>query len=1077
MIQNRLKFVILFSCWLMLSVVIHVQGIGNSVDNPIQIESLPYQYISSANDGLILVDPTNPIATVSPPPIPCRQENLERKPPAQIEDGALIWYQYHARSETTIRISPLVNAIVAYEGTPNNLTVVSCWDSATAYGTTGQLGLDVYVESGKTYYLMMVLTARPASSPIEGSASEPAGAFAIFDTGFDYRFDDVVSAKEITILPFEDNIEMVHATRSGLEPVSSCIRSSSLYSGRSIWYQYKPQANNYMRITTSAGNNILALWQGDLPNLTELSCTGSDMGRQDELILAEGFDAGKTYYVEIINFDFSDITSMLVLTGDPSESIESKLQRLPSIPVTLDIIDLDTSSINASASPDDATVTGTIEASDDLLRSPNDSVENAIAIESLPYRAPYNNIYAVQEDPIDSLFDTGCRALNINFVSYDYPVGNTIWYTYTPTDTSILSLDVIPSDDSGSGFNLPIALIAKMVDGVPEVVNCSNGSNKWVGFQSEADETYYIGLGWGNSVTQMLTGSQLPPNFEGFEFELVDLGFVPENRTPETAEEITQLPYSFERTFSSSFFMGTDRPYPSSCTIIQSGRTWYTFTPEENGLLDIRVRGIREHEVGFYVLNAAGETLTCVYKPASTYAGSSASVLLDVVAGDTYQLVIGYTTGEEFSQVLIPGGHSYQENPEIYTNPYLEFFLDTAKIPTNITADKAITITDLPYRGATNFHMVAKTPPLDIPYENDLAGCQNSSYSAWYTYTPTETGILTVDPSLTDFMTDFNILEMPEDVIVMRHIGAVDGATSPIRNIYVEEGVQLYFHFCAATFRLETDISKGIADIRLEKPTWQAPLNFNPERAEEIVSLPYETIVNTKQLIYGRSGYALWYSYTALQDGYIHVDIPSDGQSGNFGMSAHLVSPDGLGDLIRDGSKSMVVPVRSGERYYFRVSFSSDINPVFAMSTLLIEDVTDVYPTGADFESAMLIPELTPELPSTQITIDTALSSVGLDEYAVVDESGTVYEIYNTAWLKYTPTRPGTLQINLDSPDFASAAIIWQKEIFGADPIERITSDQNNRSIRVNALQTYYIQVGGQSADSEGNVTVDVSFR
>ncbi len=163
-----------------------------------------------------------------------------------------------------------------------------------------------------------------------------------------------------------------------------------------------------------------------------------------------------------------------------------------------------------------------------------------------------------------SVVEAGYESGELNYCG----VSNTVWYSITATDDSVLRVD-----PSGSNFTGPLFNVYRQdgagIGGLTHL-GCSNyGSAKT--FAAQAGKTYYIQGGsayWGPGELHVNVSVVPPPAND-------DIG---------DAATIASLPYSSSADVTGAT-LEQGEPTPSCVGYLQTGTAWYRYTPSETGSL------------------------------------------------------------------------------------------------------------------------------------------------------------------------------------------------------------------------------------------------------------------------------------------------------------------------------------------------------------------------------------------------------------------------------------------------------------------------------------------------------------
>ena len=524
--------------------------------------------------------------------------------------------------------------------------------------------------------------------------------------------DNFVNATVISPpLPFDETVDTAGATAEAGEPLSSCAGYGGPY--KSIWYAYTPTTSGvlFANVPSAAFAPVLAVYTGNaMDALTELGCqvfSGNPVNVPVE--------AGTTYYFQVskyttwdpdgsvqfqlrelnppANDNFNDATAIGTLPfsntvditdattehGEPQYCYYSSKTVWYSFTPTENMLvqaDMSGSSFgdtnfnvyqsvgpgfgglnfmqcayfgnsatfNVQAGQTYYIQAGSIYGSSgnlqlnlqELPRPANDDFGSAKAITALPYSGTVDISNATRE---------------ANEPSYCYYFSKTVWYSFTPTENTLVKVDMQGSSFWDSVFNVYQAIGPNITDLSP--LQCA-GFGSSVTFTAQAGTTYYIQAGsyYGSSGNLQLNLVELPrPANDDFA-----------NAT------VAALPLPFDNTVDTQYATReTGEPTPS-CAYNGPGTrsVWYAFTPETSGSVSANIPSAAFTPVMAAYTGNAFNNLTQI--GCKIYNGLGSLLTFRANAGTTYYLQVGYYYPWE------QGGGSMQFHLDVAPQPIVGIY-------------------------------------------------------------------------------------------------------------------------------------------------------------------------------------------------------------------------------------------------------------------------------------------------------------------------------------------------------------------------------------------------------------------
>lgn len=360
----------------------------------------------------------------------------------------------------------------------------------------------------------------------------------------------------------------------------------------------------------------------------------------------------------------------------------------------------------------------------------NDDVNAATVIGSLPFTDTIDTTEATTAPD-----DLAC-----------FQSGATVWYQFTPGQDTRIN-----ADTTGSSYSASIA-VAVGAPGALSLLTCGGSS---LVFQAQASTAYYF------MVAAAAGGYPPPGGATGgtLVFSVTEIT-APANDGFDDAAVISALP------FSDTVFIAeatTEPGEPQVCNFL-AHTAWYAFTPSAAGL--IRVDTSRSNftlaQVVVYQATGPGfgglSFLGCSPAPGSFN--------FNAEAGVTYYFQAG----------------------SLFSNSFDELALDVSIVPPPPNDDfaAATVIPALPF--SENVDLTGATREADEPN----ASCGSSGGSAWYAFTPTESGSLT---ARTDGFTFFPLIAVytGNSLSTLTQVGCVGGLAFRSLTFQAQAGTTYYF--------------------------------------------------------------------------------------------------------------------------------------------------------------------------------------------------------------------------------------------------------------------------------------------
>ncbi len=449
--------------------------------------------------------------------------------------------------------------------------------------------------------------------------------------------DEIENAIEITSIPFTITQSIAGATINSDE-YDSCVGD---WMASSVWFHYTPDINQKLIIQTDGSISFprISVYIGTPENLQWLHCSVNGVGLE--------MQAGSSYYISVTrpSSSPSDVTLQLTI-GAPI--------------VTNDLIS-------------DATV---------------------IPANGLPYNAEQdvNGATITSTDPGQQGHSGDCGSSEGAFDRI-----NTVWYSYTPTETVNLIIDARESD------------VDPIIDVYPG--GCGYGA---ASFHAEVGTTYQIRIAFKLTPPQFKITA---PTFLRFRLgkPLVT------NDLPGDAITLTR-PFSFDAdiTNATNLYGGVEPSFPG-CNVEHS--VWFTYTATRNQTLTIDTDGSDFPTIiGFY--NATNYPMQCLRTQDYEIPNLTPESTFNLSAGEKYWIAVGFQHG-------FPIQETYHLKVHFDTTANNDLIQNATIIPNDV--NEYIDRHDL-YRMTRS----ADEPKMFCSSYSEFA----YDHSIWYRYTPDQDRIV-----------------------------------------------------------------------------------------------------------------------------------------------------------------------------------------------------------------------------------------------------------------------------------------------------------------------------------------------
>ena len=566
-----------------------------------------------------------------------------------------VWYSFTPTESMVLRVDTPAgisfSTVAVFRGSGSSfadLTSLACAFSGSP--------ANFQVEAGQTYYLRLDAYAPPGVLQLNLTQIFPPAN------------DNFADAENISSLPFITTIDTTNATPEPGEP-QGCINPP-----RSVWYSFTPTENMALRANLNGDfghylDIFLASGSG-ISDLNFVTCVSSGISTNLQ------FEGGQTYYLRFGSYgQASSIQVILEQIFPPANDDFANAESISSLPfsVTADNTDATTQSgeplgcgslsrslwysfnpaenmtirVSTAGSFVSSTVSlfraagpaitdlnfvgcagsapthfqleagqtyylqldsfgqgGILQLNLAQLNPPaNDNLENAASIGSVPFTASVDITDATTEP---------------NEFHFCYFMPNTVWYSFTPTETMVLRADTLGSPISGN-----VNIYKSTGSGYfgLQFLNCS-GPNSSPSFTAEAGQTYYLQVGSpsGESgiihVNLIVTNPPLNDNLAG-------------------ATAVTALPFTSMVEITDA----TNEPGEPQICIFMPTTVWYAFTPTETIKVQADTQG-STIDANVNVYHATGDGFPNMQNLGCSIFSGGATVFL-AEAGEAYYLQVG----------------------------------------------------------------------------------------------------------------------------------------------------------------------------------------------------------------------------------------------------------------------------------------------------------------------------------------------------------------------------------------------------------------------------------------------------
>jgi uncharacterized repeat protein (TIGR01451 family) len=274
-------------------------------------------------------------------------------------------------------------------------------------------------------------------------------------------------------------------------------------------------------------------------------------------------------------------------------------------------------------------------------------------------------------------------------------------------------------------------------------------------------------------------------------------------------------------------------------------------------------------------------------------------------------------------------------------------------------------------------------------------------------------------------------------------------------------------------------------------PLFQAPANDNFANALTIFSFPYGDTQSTGSATTqandptypctgGQHYHSVWYAYTPVADGTLHVDTIGSNYdtvlavwTGAWGSLTNVGCHD---DISWPGNpqSTMDVAVTNGTTYYIEVAgyFSSSSGSLVLSGDLVSPPAND------DIDNAFVISSS----PYTYSQNTTQATTAADDPTFQSCGSATGHVHSHSVWYRFTPYVNGDLHVDTSGSDYDTVMAVWTgtrgslTHVACHDDVSWPSDPTSSIDISVTAGTTYYIEVVSYQSGSGGNLEFNASY-
>jgi PKD domain-containing protein len=617
--------------------------------------------------------------------------------------------------------------------------------------------------------------------------------------------------------------------------------------------------------------------------------------------------------------------------------------------------------------------------------------------------SPANDNFSAAESinsfPFSASIDISGAWNESNEPQYCYTMLNTVWYTFTPTETMFVRTDTQGSNIDG---NVNVYLAGSGISDL-QFLSCSSNSGSST-FLAQAGQTYYLQAGGINGALGPI---------------LVNLKqvFPPTNDNFANAEAITSMPFSTAADITTA---GNESNEPQNCSSMPN-TVWYSFTPTETMMIQAYTQG-GNFDTNMNVYHAGSGVSDLQFLLCSSYGRSNGTPFNFLAeAGQTYYLQVGGING---------GLGTIQVNLKQVFPPANDDFVNTAAVP-SMPFSTTVDITD-----ATN-------EPSEPQY------CYGMSNTIWYSFTPTENTLVRADTQGSTISNNLNIYKPYANGSGVTNLNFL-GCT-------IYSGSATFLAEAGQTYYLQLGALNGeIGTVQINLTEIPRPANADFANAEAISGLPFSATPditnagvesNEPQWCNSMSD-TVWYSFTPPETMSVRADTQGSAISGNVNV---YHAGTGISDLqflgcAGPGSSTQFV-AEAGQTYYIQAGST------YGQTGNIHVNLQQFFPPANDNFAS---PEAIGSLPFSA-TPD--VTNAGVEP----NEPQVCYYMPNTVWYSFSPTENTLVRADTQGSAINSNINVYKSNGSGISNLTNLGCTIYNGPVTflAEAGQTYYLQAGG----------------
>ena len=508
----------------------------------------------------------------------------------------------------------------------------------------------------------------------------------------------------------------------------------------------------------------------------------------------------------------------------------------------------------------------------------------------------------------------------------------------------------------------------------------------------------------------------------------------PANDEISGASNVAALPFSATQDSLDATQSPSD-PAPS-CGAANNYTVWYSYTPSADGTIQASTSG-GDYFPPTPTAFTGPANATSASPLAEAACSSSGTLQLNVSAGTTYYFMLG----------------SYSPRPSF------TFTVQAIVPPANDEISNATPVDALPFN-ATQDSLTATRNPSD---PTPSCGAP-SSYTVWYSYTPSADGAVLVSTSGGDYFPPSPTAYMgPANATPTSPLTQVACASSGPVQLSVSAGTTYYFMLSSFSPRPSfTFTVQAIVTPPNDEITNATPIAALPFSASQDLQYATQNPHDPTPSCGAPNNHSVWYSYTAAADGAIQVTTSVN--SGYSPTASVYIGPPGAtptSPLTEADCGSTSWPgqlsVTAGTTYYIMVAGLTFPGTLFTLNVQTIvppanDEITNATPIG------------TLPFTATQDNINATRNPSDPTLSCHPPSGGTKY----TVWYSYIPNANGTIQATTSggspySP--APTAYTGPANATPASPLTEVACSTYGGPLQLNVIAgtTYYFMLGSYS--------------